>query len=101
MKIDIFKEDEACLAVIASMSQNKLIILHKYECWKRKGHYCDAIPANMNKVNTTVLIDSNKDITTLHTYIGTVLLGDLTMQSCYVDWEAIHTILAGQKETRL
>ena len=95
--LDKLRTDEKCLAVYDQRSKLKLIILHENGCWGRDDHSCEDLPPEDALQETEYAsIDSNK---TLHMDIGMIVLGDLSVAGCYVDWAAAKNILAGQKTT--
>ena len=96
MNIEILKSDESCLVVFDSLERNKLIVLHSFECWSRKEHSCAYLPPEALEKDS-VLKDPDLNALTLHTEISYVVMGDLTMAGCYVDWNCVQKMIAGQK----
>ena len=94
MNIDILKSDESCLVVCDSLERKKLLVLHSYECWTRKEHSCDYLPPEAPE-KESVLRDPELGSLILHTEISYVVLGDLTMPGCYVDWGCVQKMIAG------
>ena len=95
MKLELLKSDESCFVVIDSLEMKKLLVLHSYDCWSRLEHSCDALPPEATEKNS-VLKDPTMKSTILHTEISYVVMGDLTMAGCYIDWESARNIIAGQ-----
>ena len=64
------------------------MILHYDECWYRSGHECPDLP------DETELQKNNFNCNTIthtiaHNPLTDIVLGDLTMAGCYVDWDLL------------
>ena len=92
MKVDMIRNDEACLAVFEQVLHNKLLVLHSWSCWNREEHSC----ADLLEKD---LVINDRELNTRHTDIGTVVMGDLSMAGCYVDWDAVKTIIGAGQDT--
>jgi hypothetical protein len=79
--------DETCLVVSDQTVAKNVAIIHSEECWSRCGHSCPDL------VNNRELEDINKDIP--HLLISSVVLGDLSMPGCFMDWNSL-AVLIGQ-----
>ena len=89
MRIEILRNDETCLVILDQTLNNNLLQLHCWSCWSREVRYCPDLPPE------SVLNDAHYN--GRHTDIGSIVLGDLTMAGCYVDWDqATRIIEAGQ-----
>ena len=97
MKLDIFKADEGCFAIYDKKSSAKLLMLHDYGCWSREKRSCEDLPPENALKTDFASIDANKS---LHTDIGTVVMGDLSMAGCYVDWAMAKMIITGRGQNK-
>ena len=98
MKLGILRSDEVCFAIFDQILNNKLLLLHSWSCWSRGKHSCIDLPPEEVLENECVVLNDS-EYNTRHTDIGTVVLGDLSMAGCYVDWEVAKTIMnAGQNK---
>ena len=82
MKLEAICNDEICLTIVDMKTRDNLILLHSNDCWSQTGHQCGHQKKTMNK-------DTPK-----HMLICSLVLGDLSMDGCYLDWVSVETILA-------
>jgi hypothetical protein len=80
----IMKDDGTCLAVFDNLLEKNVALVHCNECWSICGHSCTDLPENE-------LSDIHKDI--LHLGISSVVLGDLSMFGCFMDWSSMAVLL--------
>ena len=97
LKLDKLRADEKSFAIFDQSSDEKLMILHDNGCWTRSEHSCEYLPPEsaLQQIESASIGPSN----TLHLDIGMIVLGDLSMPGCYVDWAAVKIMLAEQRTT--
>ena len=92
MKLEILRNDESCLVILDAILNTNLLQLHCWSCWSRDDHSCPDLPPES-------VSDEQPRYNTRHTDIGSVVMGDLSMAGCYLDWnQAKMMIEAGQKQ---
>ena len=99
MKLELLNKDEICFYILSTFNQDKnpLLILHSWNCWSKVGHCCPDSPESTREENA--IINMQADLNTTHTYIGNIVMGDLAMAGCYIDWDQIEKIVAGNLKT--
>ena len=98
MKLEHFRDDEKCFGIFKHNYSEKLpiLILHCEECWTGSYSPCADLPQKPTKIDT-VLVDKLDNSPTLHMLLSLVVLGDLTMAGCFVDWDCLKKVLIEHK----
>ena len=85
LKLKMLRKDEKCLVIHDEMLNQNLLQLHSWSCWSREEHSCQDLPPE------NVLVYPHHS--TKHTDIGLVVMGDLSVAGCYMDWDIAKTII--------
>ena len=98
MKLKQFRENEKCYGIFSNNYSEMLpiLILHCEECWTGSDSPCDDLPHKSTTMDT-VMMDKLDNSPTLHILLSMVVLGDLTMAGCFVDWDCLQKILMEHK----
>ena len=86
MSIEAVGNDETCLVISRNTTKEVLLYLHCDECWNRSRHSCPNLP----------VMDTLTEAS-LHLPNCSVVLGDLAMAGCYMDWSNVESILLKMK----
>ena len=95
LKLDFFILSESCLAIYDVKRENfevPFILLHSENCWFRSGHICPDLPDHNLNVELMDKTDSLVNSNITHTFLQSVVLGDLTMSGCFIDWDVVKSL---------
>ena len=98
MKLKPFREDEKCFGIFKDSDSeiHPILILHCEECWTGTDSFCADLPGKPTTTDT-VMMDKLDNSPTLHMLLSLVVLGDLTLAGCFVDWDCLQKILRENK----
>ena len=99
LEFKMHSSDEPCFAIFAEKLPRDdslpAIYLHCAECWSQPGHSCKDLPDPDNQVERDeVILNHGSYNPTLHAMLELVLLGDIKMKGCYLDWVKVQEMIA-------
>ena len=94
-ELKIHRADQACFVVSSETNprDDKLpvLYLHCSDCWTQSSDSCQDLPEAEEKEN--VILNNEFYNPTLHAMLEWAVIGDITMQGCYLDWPKVKQMI--------